>query len=195
LSIATLEALAAGLPVVASDVGGQAEIIALGLTLVPLDARVDEWGRAVGAAVAARPSLPAWLDFPAHRIWTLFHVLRPYTVRPGVLFVTANLNAGGAQRSLYNLAIGLNGRLRCEIAVCGNSSSDHFSTRLQRAGVRGYCCGATRGCFDHAIAITEKVIAGCYGTVCFWNVDAKVKLLVAKALTVTGAKLIDVSPG
>ncbi len=41
----------------------------------------------------------------------------------------------------------------------------------------------------------RSVVAGCYGTVCFWNVDAKVKLLVAKALMVTRAKLVDVSPG
>src|SRR5262245_44435393 len=195
LSIATLEALAAKLPVVASDVGGQGELPAPGLTLVPFDAPVGEWVRAVNAALVSRPALPAWRDFPTHHLWTLFQLLRPYAVRPGVLFVTANLNAGGAQRSLHNLAIGLNEKLRCEIVICGNSSSDYFSTRLQREGVTVYRSAATRNCFDHVIAIVRSVVAGCYGTVCFWNVDAKVKLLVAKALTVTGAKLIDVSPG
>src|SRR5262245_14073930 len=195
LSIATLEALAAGLPVVAGDVGGQGEVPAPGLALVPFEAPVEEWVRAVDAALAARPALPAWRNFPAHRVWTLFHLMRPYAVRPGVLFVTANLNAGGAQRSLYNLTIGLNGKLRCEIMVCGNSSSDYFSARLRRADVKVYRSAATRDCFDHAVAIVRSVVAGCYGTVCFWNVDAKVKLLVAKALKVTGARLIDVSPG
>jgi glycosyltransferase involved in cell wall biosynthesis len=34
-----------------------------------------------------------------------------------------------------------------------------------------------------------------YGTICFWNVDAKIKLLLVKALASTTVKLVDVSPG
>ncbi|HKA41070.1 MAG TPA: glycosyltransferase, partial [Burkholderiales bacterium] len=47
LSIATLEALAAGLPVVASEVGGQGEIPAPGLALVPVAASDELWAGAV----------------------------------------------------------------------------------------------------------------------------------------------------
>jgi glycosyltransferase involved in cell wall biosynthesis len=195
LSVATLEALAAGLPVVASAVGGQGELPAPGLTLVPYEAAVVEWVRAADAALGRRPERPAWRGAATHRLWTLFHLLRPYEPDGGCLFVTANLNAGGAQRSLVNLALGLGASFRFEIAVCGDSSSDWFSRELARAGVRVHRSAASRDCYDHAEAILRRAIAGRFGTVCFWNVDAKVKLLLAKALDAVPVKLVDVSPG
>ena len=195
LSVATLEALAAGLPVVASAVGGQGELPAPGLTLVPYEAPETEWARAADEALGRRPEPPAWRGAATHRLWTLFHLLRPYEPGDGCLFVTANLNAGGAQRSLVNLALGLGASARFEIAVCGNSSSDWFSLQLAQAGVRVHRSAASRDCYDHAEAILRRAIAGRFGTVCFWNVDAKVKLLLAKALDAVPVKLIDVSPG
>lgn len=194
LSIATLEALAGGLPVVASDVGGQGEISAPGLALLPFAAPDIAWARAVGTALRRRPALPAWRGFPSHRLWTLFHLL-PLARGADVLFVTANLNAGGAQRSLVNLALALKESLRFEIAVCGNSSSADFSHKLEQAGLRVYRSTASRDCFDHAEAILRRIVAGRFGTVCFWNVDAKVKLVLAKVLGVTVVRLVDVSPG
>ncbi|MBI3917246.1 MAG: glycosyltransferase [Betaproteobacteria bacterium] len=195
LSIATLEALAAGLPVVASAVGGQGELSAPGLVLVPFAAPDAAWAVALDTALQSRPALPSWRGVPTHRLWTLFHLLRPIKRNSAVLFVTANLNAGGAQRSLFNLALALNGALHFEIAVCGNSSSAHFSRGLDEAGVRVRRSAASRDCFDHAEAILRHVVAGRFGTICFWNVDAKVKLLLAKALAATDVRLIDVSPG
>jgi glycosyltransferase involved in cell wall biosynthesis len=194
-SVATLEALAAGLPVVASDVGGQGELSAPGLTLMPFDASEVQWTRAIEDALQAPPAPPAWRGAPAHRVWTLFHLLRPFEPRNTVLFVTANLNAGGAQRSLVNLALALRGSLDFEIAVCGDSSSAHFSRALEHAGVQARRSAASRDCFDHAESILRHVVAQRFGTVCFWNVDAKVKLLLAKPLGTAGVRLIDVSPG
>jgi len=199
LSIATLEALAAGLPVVASAVGGQGEIPAPGLVLMTHGASDAQWLDAVEHALDHPPdratSLPAWCGFPAHRVWTLFHLARNYIAQPGVLFVTANLNAGGAQRSLCNLALALNGSLRFEIAVCGDSTSDYFHNTLKRAGIIVHRSTATRDGFDHAEAIVQRTVAKRYATICFWNVDAKVKLLLVKVLAHTSARLIDVSPG
>lgn len=195
LSIATLEALSAGLPVIASDVGGQGELAAPGLALLPFDAPDAAWAAAVQSALRNRPEMPAWCGFPSYRLWTLVHLLQPFAPSGAVLFVTANLNAGGAQRSLFNLATELGGSLEFEIAVCGNSSSAEFSRGLERAGVRVLRSAVTRDCFDHAEAIVHHVVARRAGTLCFWNVDAKVKLLLAKALCATNVRLIDVSPG
>ena len=196
LSIATLEALAAGLPVVASDVGGQGEIPAPGLALLPFAAPDVAWARAVDTALRRRPALPRWRGFPTHRLWTLLHLLGPCERGADVLFVTASLNAGGAQRSLVNLALALKDSLRFEIAVCGSSSSGHFSHILEQAGLKVYRSAASRDCFDHAEAILRRIVAGRFGTVCFWNVDAKVKLVLAKVLVgVAKMRLVDVSPG
>lgn len=195
LSIATLEALAAGLPAVASAVGGQGEIPAPGLALMTPDATDAQWLNTIGYALDHRPQAPAWRGFPAHRVWTLFHLARNCDAQPGVLFVTANLNAGGAQRSLCNLALALHGSMRFEITVCGDSSSDYFLRRLQSTGIPVHRSSTTRDCFDHVEAIVQCVVTERYATICFWNVDAKVKLLLAKALGATNARLIDVSPG
>ena len=194
LSIATLEALSAGLPVIASQVGGQGELAAPGLHLVAHDARLRHWVDAIDLTHQRACELPSWREFKSARVWTLMH-LPPIRARAGTLFVTANLNAGGAQRSLVNLAVELNRLLDLQIAVCGDSSSTEFATELSRAGV-GVWRTASRGdAFDHAEALLRHAARSAPRTIVFWNVDAKVKLLVAKRLACSTVRLIDVSPG
>ena len=195
LSVATLEALAADKPVIASQVGGQGEVAAPGLTLLPADAPETDWVDAINAACAQRPARPDWVGFPSHRLWTLCHLAAPPAPGPGVLFVTANLNAGGAQRSLTNLAVALAGRVPLEIAVTGRSSSAAFAATLREAGVVVYRTSDSRDSFDHAEALVRRIGAAAIGVVCFWNVDAKVKLLLVKTLGWTAVKFVDVSPG
>ena len=89
----------------------------------------------------------------------------------------------------------LAGRVPLEIAVTGRSSSAAFVSTLRAAGVPVYRTSDSRDCFDHAEALVRRVAASPIATVCFWNVDAKVKLLLAKTLGWTSVKLIDVSPG
>lgn len=196
LSIATLEALAARLPVVASRVGGQGEISAPGLTLLAFDAADSDWAGAVREVLARMaPAAPAWVGFPAERVWTLCHLAHEFAPGRGVLFVTANLNAGGAQRSLVNLALALHDRLHMEIAVCGNSSSSAFSQVLSAAGVAHFRSAASRDCMDHAEALVRHIMAQQPAAVCFWNADPKLKLLLAKTLAFTRLRFVDVSPG
>ena len=193
LSIATLEALAAGLPVVASKVGGQGELNATGLRLVPCDAPLRVWVDALDAAHARANAPPFWLGFPTARLWTLMHLPPIETARSGTLFVTANLNAGGAQRSLANLARFLGRSLPFEIVVCGDSSTAEFTAQLRQAGVR---VGRSLGdAFDHAEALLRYAAHRPLRTIVFWNVDAKVKLLITKRLAHSALRLIDVSPG
>jgi glycosyltransferase involved in cell wall biosynthesis len=201
LSVATLEALAAEKPVVASRVGGQGEVAAPGLTLLPVDAPDAAWVDAITAALVQRPARPDWVGFPSHRLWTLCQLATPPARGRGVLFITANLNAGGAQRSLTNLALALAGRVAAaggvslEIAVTGRSSSAAFADALREAGVAVYRTSDSRDCFDHAEVLVRRVAASSIGVVCFWNVDAKVKLLLVKTLGWTAVKFVDVSPG
>ncbi|HXI27992.1 MAG TPA: glycosyltransferase [Vicinamibacterales bacterium] len=193
-SIACLEALANGVPVVASRVGGQGELPSDGLMLVDGDAPPAEWARAVTAALDKRPSFPSWSGCPTFRLWTLAHLARPAARDDRVLFVTANLNAGGAQRSLVNLAVASRGT-PLEIAVTGDSTADYFFTSLRAAGVDVYRTAASRDPFDHAEQLVARIASGRIGTVCFWNVDPKIKLLVTKAVAFTDVALVDVSPG
>lgn len=195
VSIASLEALAAGLPVVASSVGGQAEMPAPGLRLLPQDAQPSAWVEAIDAALVHPAANPSWLGFPAARLWTLFQIDVPKRRGGTTLFVTANLNAGGAQRSLVNLAKTLHRQLSLEIAVCGASSASDFTRELRKVGVAAFRTAASRDCFDHAEALLLRIKDGNIGHIVFWNVDPKVKLLLSKRLAGSPLHLIDVSPG
>lgn len=195
LSIATLEALAQRLPVVASEVGGQGEVAPEGLFLVPPEAPPEAWVEMLGLALAARPAPPDWSRFPAHRLWTLAALARPVRRSRKILFVTANLNAGGAQRSLVHLAKALARRRRLEIAVAGSSTASYFFAELARSGVRVTRSAGSRDVFDHAERLVQRIGAESIGTVCFWNVDPKLKLLLVKTLQFTRVRFVDVSPG
>lgn len=110
------------------------------------------------------------------------------------LFVTANLNAGGAQRSLVNLAQRIAGRHRFAIAVCGDSTHPAFPGRLAQAGVECFRPAPTADCFDVAEGILARATAGGARTLCFWNADPRVKLLVAR-FAPAALRLVDASPG
>jgi glycosyltransferase involved in cell wall biosynthesis len=194
-SIASLEALVNGVPVVASRVGGQGELASDGLTLVDKDAPIAAWSGAVVAALDSRPSYPPWTGFPSFRLWTLAQLAPPVTARDRrVLLVTANLNAGGAQRSLVNLASALRS-IPFEIAVTGDSTAGYFFARLHAAGVHVYRTASSRDPFDHAERLVERICGEHIGIVCFWNVDPKIKLLVTRAVAFTDVAIVDVSPG
>jgi glycosyltransferase involved in cell wall biosynthesis len=192
-SIASLEAVVNGVPAVASRVGGQGELHADALTLVDKDAPLAEWAAAVFAALEKRPSFPSWTGFPSFRLWTLAQLARPAPRNDRVLFVTANLNAGGAQRSLVNLATRL--RVRLEIGVNGDSTASYFTAALRASGVTLFRTATSRDPFDHAEQLVARISSESIGIVCFWNVDSKIKLLVAKALAFTDVAMVDVSPG
>lgn len=114
--------------------------------------------------------------------------------RAHVVFVTANLNAGGAQRSLVNLAKALCGKMSFEVVVAGPSSSDVFRKSLEASGIKVTVSGLTRDCFDHAEALMAIAAQTGCKVMCFWNMDPKVKLLLAKALP-RAIDVVDISPG
>ncbi|HEY4372102.1 MAG TPA: glycosyltransferase [Burkholderiales bacterium] len=195
-SIATQEALAAGLPVVGTAVSGQVEDPRPGLRLLPARA-----GDAVFARALAR--LPVREAFPvgtqrlrAPALWSLPLAACAAPAAPVVrtLFVTANLNAGGAQRSLVNLVTQIHGRHDLAIAVCGETTHDYFPARLGAAGVRHFRLTASSDAFDAAESLLAWIARHGVRQVCFWNADPKLKLLTAKFAS-PDLRLIDISPG
>lgn len=194
LSIATQEALAAGLPVVATEVGGQRELARDGLELLPAGAPPAAFAARL-ERLPVRAMLEARPGVRVPRAWSMALVARPAGATPvHTIFATANLNTGGAQRSLANLACALAGRHAFEVAVCGESTSDAFATQLRAHGVAAFRPSADAD----PVAVAESLLARSQlsgaRTLCFWNVDPKVKLLAAK-FAPAGLRLIDVSPG
>ncbi len=194
LSMAAREALAAGLPVVAMDVGGQAEIEHERLTLVTARATANELGRLL-AGYPVRERLEAEPPVRAPRIWSLAQAWRRRTGRgANTVFVTANLNAGGAQRSLVNLTRSLPARHRVEIAVCGDTTQGGFAETLREAAVPCYRPAATSDPFAVCESLLARVAENGAGTLCFWNTDPRLKLLVSK-FAPRRLRLVDACPG
>ncbi len=195
MSIATLESILSGIPVVASHVGGQGEVMHDALTLIPISASPQTWADALVQASKMEVKKPLWADFPSHRLWTLTGLARAMRPSSKTLFVTANLSAGGAQRSLVNLTKELHGRLDFEIMVAGKSSATYFLDDLLKMDIKVMRASTNWNVFDFAEAIAVKIVSEGFSTICFWNVDARVKLLLAKAFEFGGPRFIDVSPG
>src|SRR5262249_50201487 len=80
--------------------------------------------------------------------------------------------------------------------VTGDSSSDAFLELLTDAGVDVMRICSGRDAFDHAERLLQLCRQRHADTIVFWNVDAKVKLLVAKLTRGwRNVRRIDVSPG
>ena len=194
LSMAVREALAGGLPVVATAVGGQRELPHARLQLVAPDA-ADKLIAQHLAALPVRNCLAGEAAPRAPRLWSLSSAWqRAGTRRTDTLFVTANLNAGGAQRSLVNLLTRLAPRHALALAVCGETTQRAFADALAARGVEAFRPAPTAEPF--AVAESLLAWAGSHGiaTLCCWNVDPKVKLLLARTAPAE-LRLIDVSPG
>jgi glycosyltransferase involved in cell wall biosynthesis len=195
LSIATLECLVNKVPVVASHVGGQGEIMHEGLKLVRHDAPEEVWVSSIKQCSNMLISKPSWSGFPSFRLWTLAQLAKPIEENKKVLFITANLNSGGAQRSLVNLLTSSREFRKYEVAVTGNSTAPYFFNKLKKFGLKVFRSTDSRDAFDHAEVIVQKVSSENIGTLCFWNLDPKIKLLLVKTLCFTKIRFIDVSPG
>jgi glycosyltransferase involved in cell wall biosynthesis len=195
MSIATLEALQSGVAVVAAKVGGQGEVDAKNLFLMPPDATDADWVEAMLCQLGRQYVTPEWSQFPSYRLWTLLGLVRQTPPSDKTLFVTSNLNSGGAQRSLVNLARSIASRLDFEVVVAGDSSSSFFYRQLKLARVSVSRTSEQNDAFSHAESLVHKICREGIRTVCFWNVDRRVKLLLLKALEASPVKFIDVSPG
>lgn len=195
LSISTLEALVQGVPVVATHVGGQGELGSPDLHLIQCDAHINEWLEALTAAAhSGGGSYPKWGNFPTFRLWTMAGIA-PKRRGTGILFCTDDLNTGGAQRSLLNLIDEPHLDAQITIAVCRRGISAALADVAAQCGHSFRFLSRDGDVFTCAESIIGLANSLKCGTICFWNVDAKIRLLVVKALQHTGIRLVDVSPG
>ncbi len=202
LSVALLEAQQWGCPVVTADAGGNAEVLVDGSLLVrdPSDiaAYVD--------ALLSLPSLPSRMravpEKPAYpdlvpRIWSFLneHGVPKHEARSGVLFITDNLNMGGAQRSLTNLLVHMPEKSGVAVCLLGAVHGRDLLNELERTSVPVITFGQPANVLDTAERVLDVIRQRRVQTLCFWNADASVKLLVSKILSATDVRIVDVSPG
>jgi glycosyltransferase involved in cell wall biosynthesis len=204
LSLAQLEALSAGLPVVTTDVGGAREVaeVSAAVHLVAGDATPADFaaavllaarGRADAAAVRARFDTAAMTDRYA-RLYR--HALRPSG--SAVWLVINNLSTGGAQSSARRLLVALAARGVAVRAATLQEEPDRPTAgrrALEAAGVPVLALPPPHAA--PAAAAVEALLSAMDdappAAVLFWNALVEHKLRLADALV--GVRLVDVSPG
>jgi glycosyltransferase involved in cell wall biosynthesis len=197
MSVAQLEALAARVPVVTTDVGGASEL-----------ARTHDGAYVVVAASAAaladaidhgapRPSLHASFEVSA-AAQRHVRVYRGAATRAatdgGLVLVINNFATGGAQASARRLLLGLRARGH-DVAAAVVQEQARFPTpwrsELERA--MPVLVAPRSDPSDTAATVAAFVRERRARTVVFWNVIPACKLLVADELV--GCAFYDVSPG
>jgi glycosyltransferase involved in cell wall biosynthesis len=196
LSISLLEALAHGCKAVIADAGGNREVL-------PPDAVLVEDGNDIIAYVEAClnfaklshrevPVAPLEPDL-VPRLWSLLAPQLPASPTQSVLFLSKNLNIGGPQRALVNLLQNSEGDCKWIAGVTGATHPAHV-TALAEAQIP-VLSAAGNTLAGQAQSVMHWLRSYRLGTLCFWNVNAELKLLLAKLLRDEPVRLIDVSPG
>jgi glycosyltransferase involved in cell wall biosynthesis len=223
LSLAQLEARAAGLPVVATRVGGAEEIAAgdAGMTLVDAEAGAAELATAVGTALASAPFLAPSSegegreDSRAHRLAPRFSVAaaarrhldvyhavlqrRAGRRRGGLILVANNFSIGGAQSSGRRLLVEMRARGVPVSAVVleedpGNPTPGRRA--LEAAGIEVQALPPPPGCppAEATSLLRERLLAERPDGLIFWNAITEHKVRLADAL-LDAIPIVDVSPG
>ncbi|HEY2365873.1 MAG TPA: glycosyltransferase, partial [Polyangiaceae bacterium] len=194
MSVAQLEALASGVPVVTTDVGGARE---LGLTVT--DANAEALAAALASASTKRATLSPAFERPAlatrhERAYRAAAVHR--SDRDGLVLVINNFSTGGAQASARRLLTELHARgHRVAAAVLQEQARFPTAWRADLERQVPVFVGPGRGADAEASAraVAAFVASRRARTVVFWNAMTAHKILLADELA--GVRLFDVSPG
>lgn len=204
LSLAQLESLAAGVPVVATKVGGAAEVAARHpgmMKLLPVNAKPTEFAAAIRELAAKQGDGVLAPDFTT-RVMTERHawlmrslICRSTKPKRGLLLVTNNFSTGGAQSSARRLLIQLREMgENVRAAVIQENPDDPTPGRraLLEAGISIMALEPGEA-MRALLPLLEHIGNDPPEAVLFWNVIPEHKMLLADALH--DMPIFDVSPG
>lgn len=209
LSLAHLEGISSGLPVIACDTGGTRELAWRNpaVTLLPADASADDFARALADVLLDPPPSGhplIWRDFTTGLMTARVAMVARQVARghqqtgTTIWFITNNLSTGGAQSSLRRLTKSLHrSGQRVRVALLQEYADHPMPGRcdLIESGIDVFV-PPPDGIIDPAQAV-DLILAGMAAdppaTVVFWNAIKTHKLLLADALPFT--RVYDVSPG
>ena len=148
------------------------------------------------------PEIPVGVNFRvlSHRLWSWWLRFglpdRVASREPsGIMFITSDLNQGGAQRSLVNISEELGKTKSVNLVVLRGASGTDHRDRLNKANVTVTSL--------HSITDVASKIAVLLGliarinprTLCYWNLELSVKVAIVKVLWFRNIDIVDVSPG
>jgi glycosyltransferase involved in cell wall biosynthesis len=203
LSVALLEAIQTGCPIVTADAGGNREILPERAVLVQDASDTSAYVRGIVQALQSKSrtltAKPADFDL-VPRLWCLLgrygqpdrHT--PLSSRAGTLFITDNLNTGAAARTLTNLLGQLPPGTRSWLCVLHTVHGQGHLDELQKKGVPIFSLQNSGDYIERVERILSILGRLNVRNICFWNVEPRIKLLLAKILPPGSVRLVDVSP-
>jgi glycosyltransferase involved in cell wall biosynthesis len=204
LSVSLLEAIQSGCPIVTADAGGNREVLPQRAVLVSDASDIFSYAKGIAQALQTRSRVlvvkPQDFDL-VPRLWSLLgrfgrkDFFGPIAARSGTLFLTDNLNIGGAQRSLMNLLCQYPREGQTSLGVMDTVFGQGYLDTLEKNGVPVFSVHNSVDYLDRLEKILCLIERLKVRNVCFWNLDARLKLLLAKILPPGSIRLIDVSPG
>lgn len=200
LSLAQLEAVAAGLPVVATEVGGAREVATKSplVSLLPAGSPAADFAHVLATCRPARtPALPPDFtrDTMARRTQT---TLLPLLVPPkptAVWLITNNFTTGGAQSSARRLLLALHASgypVRAATIEEWPDAPTAGAQALHQGGVEVATITPRRESAAMVAELFAHFAAHPPRAVVFWNLCPPVKVLLAELLSVP---VYDISPG
>jgi glycosyltransferase involved in cell wall biosynthesis len=205
LSLAHLEALSAGVPLVATDACATREIAAqsAGVTILPCDAPPQEFACALSRCRRGTAELPPSFSrqkMAARAAWLAAAVARTAagTQGEGLWLIANNFSTGGAQSSARRLLNALKDRgVRVRAATIQEQSEYPTPGRraLLDAGIPVLAVPPADGrpVEEAAEPLLEAIAQDPPQAVFFWNVITSWKVLLTDALP--GIRIFDISPG
>jgi glycosyltransferase involved in cell wall biosynthesis len=203
LSVALLEAIQTACPIVTANAGGNREILPDHAVVVSDAADIDAYAQGIAQAVQgkSRTLVPKPADFDlVPRLWCLLgqygrnDSYPPLSSRHGTLFVTDNLNTGAASKALVNLLCGLQARVKSWLCLLQPAQAQRYLDELQRKEVLVFSLQTSGDYVERVERILSIIGRLNVRNVCFWNVETRIKLLLAKILPRGTVHLVDVSP-
>jgi len=200
LSVALLEAIQTGCPIVTADAGGNRETLQPSAILVDDSSDTDVYVRAIGQAlqIRTRPLVQKPADFDlVPRLWCLlgryaYGEMISKSDSGKTLFITDNLPSNGAQNSLVQLLCNFSKKIKLWLCVLQTVSRQNSLGELQKNNVPVFSVHNSSDYFERVERILHFIEQTGVRSICFWNVEPRIKLLLAKILPAGSIRLIDV---
>jgi len=201
--VSLLEAIQAGCPIVTADAGGNREVLPERAVLVRDASDTGAYVQGIAHALQSKSRLlvPKSADFDlVPRLWCLLgrygrqDSFPPQATRTGTLFVTDSLGMDTAPRTLVDLLGHLSPGIPSWLGVLYKSPGQVHLDELQRKNIPVF---SLQSCGDY-IERVERILCVLgrlnVRNICFWSVDPRIKLLLAKILPAGTFNLVDVCP-